>query len=80
MIELGELRMGRKYCSVRNCKNNSEDGAIVMHIIRKEWINIVDWKTSTPSGAQKRKFLRGGAERQFGGSGGLPRIFFKYGP
>ena len=32
------------------------------------------------AGAQKRKFLRGGAERQFGGSGGLPRIFFQIWP
>ena len=28
----------------------------------------------------KREILRGGAERQFGGSGGLPRIFFQIWP
>ena len=38
----------RKYCSVKNCKNNSENREIVIHKIKREWRDIVDWKTSTP--------------------------------
>ena len=40
--------MGKKYCSVKNCKNTSEDRGIVLHIIKNEWKNVVDWKTETP--------------------------------
>ena len=38
-----------KYCSVLGCKTTNKTKGKVLHVVKKEWIDLVDWKTTNPS-------------------------------
>lgn len=38
-----------KYCSVYSCETNNLCKKTFLHIVRKEWISLVKWKTLKPN-------------------------------
>ena len=38
-----------KYCSVLACKTTNKAKGKVLHVLNKEWIDLIDWKTKNPS-------------------------------
>ena len=37
------------YCSVKYCCSNSSIPGVILHSIREEWLNLVDWKRPNPN-------------------------------
>ena len=37
------------YCSVKYCCSNSSIPEVILHSIREEWLNLVDWKRPNPN-------------------------------
>ena len=37
------------YCEVKYCCSNSSIPGVILHSIREEWLNLVDWKRPNPN-------------------------------
>ena len=44
------------YCSVKYCSSNSSIPGVILHSIREEWLNLVDWKRPNPNGICNKHF------------------------
>ena len=44
------------YCSVKYCCSNSSIPGVILHSIREEWLNLVDWKRPNPNIICKEHF------------------------
>ena len=45
-----------RYCSVKDCISTSSCKNVILHMIKEKWIEIVKWKTDSPSRICSRHF------------------------